>query len=645
MDVFFESISSVEFNTSDNLILWVLSIILIGIFVSIYIFKDSIHSIAFRDDYYWYYIIAIINLVNIIAIIYYYLQYNGKYKGDPGKKGEIGKKGERGKFITCSYCKDNVYMERTSRYEPIIMLDPSLEEGLSFLENTITEVILSGNKVSPSEIDPASIIESLFKMDSVIYLYFMNQWNQLIPTIVKHINDVIIGKFIEGNIGNFSRPSGKEGFFPLGDTAFNAMTSNKMSSFMVAGNVRNPVRYELMSNFYVPISTSELPDLQLMKILKIIPPSGYVAFGDAVQRGSNKISKTLFGCIGEECVKELPKSDMECVFAHYSLIDAAEILLIPSIDDLIDININQLMFTVWRTPMNTIYINTGDDYANNTLIYNIINGNSDYLDSVGAVNEEMTERVKERLMTMKLTPALIAFFITAYFAAKIVITLPQKIDEYRTQLMAPFKSSKTRPTAAQRKTIINNIQAMIDNTTKEIIKSLDIGIRDSSNAYDVLIILFGSNLNVNLAVDEEGMNNGGVPMFNVQRVFLRMLKLLFPPNRPVYILKNECVAYYRVDESRQLLIGELEDSMNKYAFLRQQYLENGGQQCASLELVNNYQLKIDDEIRSYMVGFPNYEDSLKNKDFEKFNDNRLKYIIGKYKELNDVIRGKCVNPS
>lgn len=645
MDTFFDSISTVEFVTSDSLILWTVSIVLIIVVASIYLFKDSIKSLAFDSDYYWYYIIGIFNLVNIIAIVYFYTRYAGSYKGDSGAKGYSGKKGKRGKFITCSYCKDNIYMERTSRYEPIITLDASLEQTFNQITNTLVNVDLGIAKVSASEIDPASVIQSLFnKKSSVIYEYFMNQWNQLMPTIVEHINTVVIGKYID-RVGSFSRPGAKEGFFPLGDTAFNAATSNKMTSFMVAGNVRNPVRYETISNFYVPIQSEDEKVLQAMQFLKIIPPEGYVALGDGVQRSSKNIGKNLFGCVGIDCVKELPKSDMECVFAHYSIKNIRKMWTMPKIDNLIDVSMNQLMFTVWRTPMNTIYINTGDDFANNTLVYNIINGNRDYLNDVGAVTDEMIETVKERLMTMTLTDTLRAFFITAYFVAKLVISSSQKRGEFYAQLMAPFRTKGKKPSASERKDIMANLQILMDKLTTDIITSTNNGIQSCQNAYDILVLMFGNNMNLLLAADKNGVDNGGVPIFNVQRTFLRMLKMLFPPNRPVYILKNECIAYYRVDEQRQLLIGQLEDVMNKYEFLKRKYLENPSQQCASLELVNNFQLKTFDDLRGYMVGFPDFETQLNQKSFENFNDNRLKYIITKFKEMNDVISGKCVAAS
>ena len=183
---------------------------------------------------------------------------------------------------------------------------------------------------------------------------------------------------------------------------------------------------------------------------------------------------------------------------------------------------------------------------------------------------------------------------------------------------------------------------MINKFTTDIITSTNNGIQSCQNAYDILVILFGNNMNLLLAADKDGVDNGGVPIFNVQRTFLRMLKILFPPNRPVYILKNECIAYYRVDEQRQLLIGELDSVMNKYEFLKKKYLENPSQQCASLELVNNFQMKTFDDLRGYMVGFPDFETQLNQKSFENFNDNRLKYVITKFKEMNDVISGKCV---
>jgi hypothetical protein len=647
---FFDSIASAKIGISDNLLLWIISIVLIGVIASIFIFNDSLVSLAFNEDYYWYYIIAILNLANIVAIIYYYLYHNSKYSGTVGEKGSQGKKGKRGNFITCGVCKDNLYLENTKRYEPIIVLSSMLENQLFLGETAFTMENLALNKIAISDIDPTSMIQSVLDPYSPIFNYFMIRYNQLGGDLVYFINNSVLSANIEIAC-SFSRPTGKVGYLPLGDTAFNSMNANEFNSFLVSGNIRHPVRYETITPFNVPINTSDTnggtnsPRVQMLNVYKIIPPEGYVALGDCVQRLGQKVDYAMFACVSEKCVKSLPKSEMECVFAHYCLknLNIMETLATP--EKLIDEPNNQLMMTVWRTPMNTIYINTGEDIVNNTLVYNIVNGNTDYLNDAGAVNDDMIEIVKDKILAIPLPADFITLFITSYFTAKMVITFPQKLAEYKTQLLAPFANSKKKPTASDIITISKNTQAFSDNYINNIIKSATSAISTTTTTLDLLTVLFGSNMSLLLAVDDYGIANGGVPIFNVQRLFLRMLKLLFPPNREVYMLKNECLASYKIDEGRQSLIGQLEDTINKYKFLTKQYLNDPSNQCASIDLVNSFQSQAFDKLASYLVGIPDYAGKLESHDYESFNDNRLAYIINIYKSINDVINGKCPKPT
>jgi hypothetical protein len=210
-------------------------------------------------------------------------------------------------------------------------------------------------------------------------------------------------------------------------------------------------------------------------------------------------------------------------------------------------------------------------------------------------------------------------------AAKVIITLPVKLDNLK----------KQNPNAKEK-------QAFIDSYVQEMITKMSNAITTTKNTMDLLTFMFGGDLDMLVAADASGVENGGVPLFNVQKMFLRMLKLTFPPNREVYMLNNDCLASYTVDESRQTLIDQLDDQLRRYVFLKQQYLENPEQQCVSLDLVNQYQTQAFSKLDKYMAGIiTDYSTKIDSRDFTEFNNDRLSYILGIYTDINAVINGKC----
>ena len=642
VNIFFTNISSINFKTSNYVIITVASILLIVLAVALYAFKDSFNNVL-KKDYIWYGIIGILNLLNILFIAYYYTFNTGKYIGDPGVKGDTGKKGTRGNFITCSFCADNIYLQPTSNYDKIAILD---ESGVLALNRTVSSVIskeINMRNLSTSEMDPAALINSMLlppNNNNPLYFYFMNQFNQIPEMITSYINSLLLDG-TENEIGSFYRAGSVEGYFAFGDTAFNGARATEMTGFMAAGNIRNPVRYELLLPFYISvIDENGSTNNQLIQAFTIIPPDGFVALGDIVQIGGRNPPLNAFACITEECSKTLPREELELVFAHCSL-KQVDIIRIPSINEFIDGSLNMTFFSVWRTPMNTLFINTGEDFENNTIGYNILNGNPAYLDETGALTDEGINKINNDLVQQILPPNMIAFFVISYYTTQLAMNLPSLLQTRMNTFTNGYKNKGIRIPSADM-TAFQISQTGFETTyTNDTIDKAKSAMNNTRNAYDVLEVLFGTDLTLVIAADDAGIALGGAPITTLQKIFLKMLKIMYPPNREVIIPKNECVAYYRVDEERLKLTAEVAEAMRKYKFQISQYSTNPTGTCAGWEMVSNYINQSMTTLDKNLNQIPNYLNKLERQNFNDFNNSRLSIILMTYTNILNMITNNC----
>jgi hypothetical protein len=70
----------------------------------VYIFRESLIESYGKKIYLWFFVLIILNLVNILFITGYYQIRYKKIVGKPGFQGDIGDKGTSGENSTCSYC-------------------------------------------------------------------------------------------------------------------------------------------------------------------------------------------------------------------------------------------------------------------------------------------------------------------------------------------------------------------------------------------------------------------------------------------------------------------------------------------------------------------------------------------------------------
>ena len=187
----FTKISKVDFNVSYKVKIGFLVFILTTISVLVYTFKDRLDRSIFRDSYQWYYFITFINFLNIM-VIYYYYNYKEEQAGLPGMKGQRGNKGERGKFKSCAFCKHNLYVQKTNKYDTICRVLKSTKMT-DFRDNmgklTFTRLF---DYFDNNNIDYGAIINNGLLHKPIDYDFV----NQEYHNYFKLINDIIYDVFL-----------------------------------------------------------------------------------------------------------------------------------------------------------------------------------------------------------------------------------------------------------------------------------------------------------------------------------------------------------------------------------------------------------------------------------------------------------------
>ena len=222
----------------------------------VYVFKDDLAGGAYRDTYMWYYFMAVFNILNICAVLYYYHTRTGKFIGTQGASGDPGSHGKRGNNISCSLCTQNIYLQPTQGYDLITELDfvrladivvgADLAKSLGDMDAQIggarTEFFdfsQLGTNLAAGTFD--------FNNPLVNNLLFLSTYGDY--SLIQYINQVLGLAIPGGIVGTLERPARKFGQFALGDIAFGGQEKYSVTAYMANGDIRCPDGFNPVCSF------------------------------------------------------------------------------------------------------------------------------------------------------------------------------------------------------------------------------------------------------------------------------------------------------------------------------------------------------------------------------------------------------------
>jgi hypothetical protein len=172
---------------------------------------------------------------------------------------------------------------------------------------------------------------------------------------------------------------------------------------------------------------------------------------------------------------------------------------------------------------------------------------------------------------------------------------------------------------------------------KNTINELSVQIENGQTLGDLFDNLFPGGMGTKLKPDT---------LTATQERVLNFIACMIPPEKDIYILKNECLAYEQIDEERQDIVLNLEGALKKLAQLTAQI--NAGEGVSvlcggekNLAQINNAVTETYEFIANNIGHIPDYLKKLERADFEDFTTAKLVVISGKVTQLIELIEKTC----
>jgi len=507
-----------------NIPLWIQIAIIIIVIITLsiggYFMRDFFDISYMRSGMSWFIFIAILNLSTMLIIFLYYNKKTNTtpYIGQQGIKGKKGKMGKVGKSVTCSYCKNNIYLQRVRKSDIICTLSTyttdfkKIEENIKYFNN----ILKKGNNIKYDTFVNGII---LGKTIDIANTESVNNFRSLmLPTsiafkLVDVINDSIT-KSSDNTYGTFRNPNGKVGYLSIGDSVYGGIEKFELNSFMINGDVMYPSNFTKLVTF-----TSYNSDTQDTDQYTIWRPNGqsitdnsgfkganktvnYLALGDICRFGTDEPKVNQIATIKESCLEVVDQKELRLVFFYVGALTFADgknkLDYRKSNSYLIENKtVNDIqMFSVWRTPSNTFITNCNSQNSvqNNSFIYNmyIQNNNSqtsDVLNNYGNISKDAKANAAFMFQLIRLPKILVAAILCKHYE----IELYKEIVYYfnRSQTKVPEFSNVNSSTLSfgDLMNSITNTKKKYDDFNKNLMKEASISLKitkpngESSDSY------------------------------------------------------------------------------------------------------------------------------------------------------------------
>lgn len=671
----------------------IIAFITVSVVVGSYFAYELFDYGEMRQGYIWFIFIVILNLLTILGVFLYYNTKQNTYVGKKGKKGKRGGRGKQGRSVSCNYCKNNIYLQRVRKSDRVATLSTKTDAFKGVYDNVsyFDTIIENGNINYDSFVNGILLAKTVKtgEQESVGKFRDLMKTNSIVIYLVKLINESIT-KASESTYGTIRNPVGKVGYTPLADTAYGGLENFELNSFMANGNVMYPKRYNKLITFSsyneksgdVDNYTIWRPEGQLVnespKPGADVQKTKYISLGDVCSFGDEPPKINDYVTISETCLDEINPLDSTLIFIYVGSLDFAteSYDYTESNSFLIQNKIpsNIQMFSAWRTPMNTLLTNVSqsNDLINGTIATNMANDLDALFNEYGNVSTVAKGQMKKKLQAVEIPKILAAMVICRhyeielrkeliYFINRYKTSIPEfsqfdtikatlgdlmnKVDttqkdykKYNDNLMreASISQSGIKYDETKEKRLPSQITKLYESTNTKLL-SVSVEIENSNNLFDLVNIVFDNGLETRIAVDSEGIAEGGIFLNELQETIIRLCKVMFPPNKPSYTIKDECLGTMVLDRERDGVIKQLTKVINEYYKLNDDISKDAKLYSSIIQSVNQY-----DNIMTLKIGqicghIDNYMSKIADMDLDEITTSRLKTIIQIYEEANTFL--------
>jgi len=414
----------------------------------------------------------------------------------------------------------------------------------------------------------------------------------------------------------------------------------------------------------------------------------YLPLGDVCSFGDNNPKINDFAMIKDTCLDEVNAMELKLVFIYMGNLEFSDRQNVDLnsesnkidyrqentylIENIIASNIE--FFSVWRTPMNTFLTNCNSQNAlvNNSVLFNILNGAEYSLNEYGNISSEYKAWVNERLGAIQIPEFTIALIYTNHFEleshkeliyymnkyqskvpefkdkdfntmslGKLLELIKKTLKEYKDFNDELIKNASISLRGEKRilydETNEKHLSKMVEQTYNNIINklaTLPVQVENSSSLLDVVNYVIPNGLQGRVAVNSEGIAEGGLFLNHIQEMIIRVCKIVFPPNRMAYMIKDECLGTFARDNEKEEMIRELTTVKNKYNKMIDNITKDYNKYQSQIPIIKIYEDASTKKMGMLCGNIPDYLDKIHNMNMDEFTISRIKGLINIYNEIN-----------
>lgn len=668
---FTKGVSSVEYETPIPVQIVMYLTLLIIFTVLIIIFKESLDISAFRDNYMWYYFLFMFNIINICAVLGYYYMKSGTFIGSIGKPGNAGKIGEIGDNVNCTMClENNIYITETNQYSAKIdvsfediaktLISSNLQKSLDDFSSTLNSNVFDYSEFS------SNLLQGTYNLNNYATERFvlLSTYNEY--PIVRYLNyNMGLGDIEQTGI--FAQPSigSHINSYPLAFTAFGGSENYASSSYLVSGAFKHPIgiNYNNSTRFQTTAKRGRSRYINTFNLCNLVPPRDHLSLGVILlpyNLYNTEMVLNQYACLSKKCCKKLRPEQLNLMFIYPCASNPGSIEIEDKTAPDLNQNVSEGFFSIWRTPLNTIYakISTSNSFdAGKSLIENLYlyQGKVPYNIYDRSTSDNIDENINVSRKIKKKTQIFFESIIipnvisaTTIFGNTIELIKEDLERFYRTHFDKPnplFVPGENIRKASNK----NNIELNdIGKILKEIEDKLDDNylreLEDERRNYNKITkkkikSLFPSNTNeeenerlmssYSLKNDYQNIKNMVMNMssqikkvknlydlmkvifpggFNTtmednkftktqMRIF-NLLAVLIPPQEDIYTIKNKCLVYEKIDDDKLELIQLIDLEIKKYNKLYNKYSNNPSKFCGGSNNIEKMNKELTEEYKS-----------------------------------------------
>ena len=419
----------------------------------------------------------------------------------------------------------------------------------------------------------------------------------------------------------------------------------------------------------------------------------YNGLGDVCRSGTTMPVLNNIAILNENCLDPVPSSDLTLIFIYVGNIQindgSSKIDYTQTDSYLIQNNIIQNdieIFSVWRTPLNTFITNCNVDneLINGSILYNMVSSMNDSLTEYGGVNANTKVNIITILQSVNVPKILAASTICRHYEIELHKELIYYFNKYMHSnkkelsiVLSFLKKTDLQLIQAEKTTTLGEYMTFIgkmikayDDYNAKLIKNANIDLStsggtsyDSSkevrfppyllNAYnsantqlltisvkientntflDLINVLFDNSLETRIAIDSDGIAEGGILLNGIQETIVRICKMIMPPTKQAYTIKDECLGTFALDRDREKVIREFTAVKDEYNKLTDEFSSDSNYDTV-MKNVNQMELLMLDKVGHLCGYIANYMTKINNMQLDEFTTSRIKGLKKIYGDM------------